>query len=401
MTPQCQQAVAEVGNGIGASLRGVDCLANDMAQSAFGRLFGPEGSLSLPLTILLTLFIAFFAFALITGRSRIGIHSLVPRMVTLGLVLTLATSWIAYQNVVWNIAIGAPDEIASLLTGVKGSATHTFGDKIDVIFAAIQDATSQGGMQGDGGEGGAQQISTFSPPGLLWMGATLFLLGTVGVLVTARIALAVLMALGPIFIVLALFTGTRGLFAGWLRGLVMLAITPLFAVLAGTLMLEMAIPIMSSLSPTLGQIDPRAAMAFLMVGAVHVALMVLVLKTAGTMVGNWSVFGLISPRGDKGADSRPLPSPAPAQARTVQASGATGTPRHIAISGVTAGAPANDGSGFGGSGSAGRDTRIVSAAQATSTGATSSSPSRARGVGSRFRTASGAARLARSSEKMK
>jgi type IV secretion system protein VirB6 len=33
----------------------------------------------------------------------------------------------------------------------------------------------------------------------------------------ARIALAAVMALGPVFIVLALFRGTRGLFEGWLK----------------------------------------------------------------------------------------------------------------------------------------------------------------------------------------
>ncbi len=63
-----------------------------------------------------------------------------------------------------------------------------------------------------------------------------------GLLVTARIGLALLLALGPIFVVLALFDGTRGLFTGWLKGLVMLALAPLFAVLGGTIMLELAVP---------------------------------------------------------------------------------------------------------------------------------------------------------------
>ena len=44
-------------------------------------------------------------------------------MMTLGLVLTFATSWIAYQSVVWNLATGAPDQVASILTGSRGPAT--------------------------------------------------------------------------------------------------------------------------------------------------------------------------------------------------------------------------------------------------------------------------------------
>src|SRR5690606_34343064 len=136
-------------------------------------------------------------------------------------------------------------------------------------------ATSQQGAEG--------VASTFSPPGLLWLGGTLLLLGTVGVLATAKIALAVLLGLGPVFVVMALCRGTRGLFVGWLKGLVMLAIAPLFAVLGGSLMLELAVPVLRGLALTPGQIDARAAMAFFMIGAVHVALMVLVLKVAGTM----------------------------------------------------------------------------------------------------------------------
>ena len=32
-------------------------------------------------------------------------------MMTLGLVLTFTTSWVAYQGVVWNLAVGAPDQL--------------------------------------------------------------------------------------------------------------------------------------------------------------------------------------------------------------------------------------------------------------------------------------------------
>ena len=46
-------------------------------------------------------------------------------------------------------------------------------------------------------------------------------------------------------------------------------------------------PILAALVQTPGQIDPQAAMAFFLVGAVHMALMVMVLKVAGTMVAGW------------------------------------------------------------------------------------------------------------------
>ncbi|WP_239806500.1 type IV secretion system protein [Croceicoccus hydrothermalis] len=384
----CATELDNVGNGIAAALRGVDCLAADTTQAAFGRLFGAGGALVPALTILLTLFVALFAFGLLTGRSRIGIAALTPRMMTLGLVLTFATSWVAYQSVVWTLATGAPDQIASIITGSEGSATIAFADKIDIAFAVIGQIA---------GPEQQQDMSMFSPPGLLWLGATLLLLGTVGILVTTRIALAVLVAVGPVFVVMALFPGTRGLFAGWLKGLVLLAIAPLFAVLGGGMMLELAVPVLNALGQTPGQIDPRAAMGFFLIGAVHVALMMLALKTATAMVAGWDVFGLAA----KGTESRTqsavqsVAAP-PAPAVPAPPAPAVSTDRRIAQA-IAVPAPANDRFGSPAPAPQTRDIRIAAhAAHPGAQPAATAARSRAHGIGSRFRSAP-----ARSTEKLK
>ncbi|BBC71952.1 type VI secretion protein [Altererythrobacter sp. B11] len=390
----CDRALEGVGAGVAASLKAVDCAATATAQAAFGRLFGTEGALMPALTILLTIFIAFFGFLLITGRSRIGIATLTPRMVTLGLVVTFATSWAAYQSVFWNLAGGAPDYIASILMGSDGSATDIFAQKIDVVFAALINASGPEAMQ----QGAA---STFSPPGLLWMGGTLLLLGTVGLLAVCKIALAVLLALGPIFVVMALFAGTRGLFVGWLKGVVMLAITPLFAVLGGSLMLELTVPVLGAIAVVPGKIDPRAAMAFFMIGAVHAALMVMVLKVAGTMVAGWSVFGLAGSAADS-ADGRasaaprpPAPAIAPLAPRAEQprSGAAAAASRQIRVTASGMPMAAND---SGPVGSTRRETTILAGSGPAAPGAAGAGPARARGIGSRFRAAP-----ARSTEKFK
>lgn len=305
----CEALAANAPSGVAPALRAVDCLANEAAATAFSRLFGSAGSLTPALTILLTLYIAFFAISLLTGRSRVSVSALTPRMMTLGLVLTFATSWLAYQGVVWNLAVGAPDQIAGVLLGAKGSATQLFADRIDMIFAAIAEVASVSG----GGQGGALQNTasgSFTPGNLMWLGALLLMLGTVGVLVTARIALAVLLAIGPVFVVLGLFSGTRGLTAGWLRGVVMTAITPLFVVLGGGLMLELLVPVVNALREGEG-IDGRAAMALFMIAAIHIALMTMVLRVIGSMVAGWQVFGLAAPENRTGARTTPEVTPAP------------------------------------------------------------------------------------------
>src|SRR5690242_19065728 len=181
---QCAAFTADGPSGVADALGKVDCLASDATAVSFGRLFGAHGSFQTALTIILTLYVALLAFNLITGRSALRVSVLTPRMMTLGLVLTFATSWIAYQSVVWNLATGAPDEIASVLVGTKGSATALFAEQLDSLFAAITDAVSNIKPPAVPTPGFASSANILSIAGLI------LLLGTVGVLVVCRLALA-------------------------------------------------------------------------------------------------------------------------------------------------------------------------------------------------------------------
>jgi type IV secretion system protein VirB6 len=384
MSAVCDQAAQSMGTGVSAALTAVDCIASGVSEQAFNRLFGTEGQLAFALTLLLGLYVGFFGISLMLGRSNLNVRALLPRMMTLGLVLTFATSFVAFSTIFYNIFIGGPDQIAGILTGTRNeSATAVFAQKLDVVFLAIQQAS-----------GDAKDISAFSPPGMMWIGAMLLLLGTVGLLVTARIALALLLAVGPIFVVMALFDGTRGLFTGWLKGLTMMALAPLFAVLGGSIMLEMAVPVLAALVAVPGKIDQQAAMAFFLVGAVHMALMFLSLKVASTMVAGWQVFGLVPDK--ERARSEDAPRPAPAvqtlagapRGPVVAPLGAALTPRRADVVPVQAVVAAND---TGSEGGASRETRIVATGGGSGVGQAvpfnPAAASRTRGIGNRFRSA--------------
>jgi type IV secretion system protein VirB6 len=393
----CEQLTQAASGGVAPALRAVDCVAGEMTGAAFGRLFGAGGAMAPALIILLTLYIAFFAISLLTGRSSLGISALTPRMLTLGLVLTFATSWIAYQSVVWNLAVGGPDWIASMLMGAKGSATELFGNRIDIVFNVIAERAggstpvqAAAGAQAAAASGGQSGQGLFSPESVLWLGALLLLLGTVGVLLTARIALAVLMALGPVFVVMALFSGTRGLTAGWLRGVVLTALTPLFVVLAGSITLELLVPIVRTLTMDLNEIDGRAAMALFVVAAVHMALMVMVLKVAGTMVSGWQVFGLASGKAAIRDGAQPTTGmPAPFTYGAAAEPGLAGGSRRSALAAAIGAQPlevTRSGDGLARSGE-----RRAAITHVSGGGLAPIAPdgvSRARGIGSRFRSAS-------------
>jgi type IV secretion system protein VirB6 len=287
-------------SGIAEALRVVDCMSGEAASFAFSRLFGSSALLGQALTAALTLYIAWYAIGLLTGRTSLSVSSLTPRMMTMGVALTFATSWVAYQSVIWNLLVGAPDQIASLLIGTRGSATSLFADRLDTIFAVVAQAAAATEAAAAGGM--HQSSSLASGPDLLWLSALLLLLGTVGVLLVARIALAAMLALGPIFIICGLFEGSRGLFEGWLKAAVMFALTPLLAVLIGGGTIAMLSPMLDSLAAAGGQVPLRLTTTLFLAAAVYCALMAVCLKIAGTMVAGWRL-PFSSSRDRKAADA--------------------------------------------------------------------------------------------------
>jgi type IV secretion system protein VirB6 len=371
----CDALTNTAADGTLQAIRAVDCLANETAAMGFARLFGTQGSLLSALTILLTLFIAGFAVALLTGRTRIGVAVLTPHVFLMGAVLTFATSWVAYQSVIWNLAVAAPDELAGTLRGTGGSAVEVFADHLDQILATIAAAADAVNSAAAGAAQAAQ--GSFTPANLMWLAALLLMLGTVGVIVVCRIVLGVLLAVGPVFIVLALFPGTRGLFAGWLRAVALTAITPLFAVLGGSMSFELIVPVLRKLQGELG-IDGRAAISLFLVAAVHCALMVLTMKVGATLVGAWQPFGS---RSDRQSDRAPAPMattpiaplllPPPGGLRTIPAAVFARETES-----VSHGAPVLLG---------GSQVRVIESREYAHSPAIAAANGRARGIGSRFR----------------
>lgn len=307
---QCQSFGVEGPQGIADALQKVDCLATDATSVSFGRLFGAHGSFQSALTIILTLYIALLAFNLLTGRSALRISVLTPRMMTLGLVLTFATSWVAYQSVVWNLATGAPDEIASVLVGSKGSATVAFAQQLDGFFNAITNAATSAQPNPQTAAANPAAIaaasSVTSPTNILSIGALIMLLGTVGVLVVCRLALAALLIIGPVFIVLALFEGTRGLFEGWLKSVVTFALVPLLTVVMGSGALVAIAPMVAGLDQAGAEVPLRTAVSILVASIIYASLMLLVIKVAANLTRGWRMAktpGLVPAFGGQGFSS--------------------------------------------------------------------------------------------------
>lgn len=283
----CPALIAPGGQaGLATMLRGVDCMTGQATALGFSRLLGSHGALTGALTLLLTLYIAFLAIGLITGRASLSLSSLTPRMMALGMALTFATSWMAYSQTIWTLLSAGPDWLASQILGLRGSASLVLAGRLDAIFAALLDAAAQA----QAAQGDAKGIQ---PSDLLQLSAMILMLGSVGVMVTSRIVLAVLLALGPVFVVLSLFSGTRGLFEGWLKAAVGFALVPLFTVLVGAGAVGVLAPMLSAI----GQdgITLEEAAAVLMAAIIHAVLMVMAMRVTAMLTSGWRIGSMAQP----------------------------------------------------------------------------------------------------------
>jgi type IV secretion system protein VirB6 len=221
----------------------VDCNVQTLAHGGYAALFGPSAAFGGVLTAALVIYVALIGYRLMLGRSAMGVGDFALTAVKLGAVLALATQWATYQAVVYDTLFHGPEQIATaVLDGMQPQGSQFRGNVFVGLQRAFDDLSAGAGsyanhtpqigatQSGPAALAAAAAASTTPTTGqqlggllsadsfgaLLLVGtAAVLLISTLGVLLAAKIVLAVLLGIGPIFIALFLFDATRGLFEGF------------------------------------------------------------------------------------------------------------------------------------------------------------------------------------------
>jgi type IV secretion system protein VirB6 len=280
---------ADQGLGVAHALASVDCHVGTLVGSSYARLFGAGGAFGAVLTALLTLYVAFVAIGLMTGRTRLTLSGMTPRLVSIAMVLTFATSWPAYHAVVYGLLVSGPEQIASAIAGDSGNALG-FAARLDILLGRFADLAR---TMGDTAPGASKALGPLAGPqmaaALIWLSGMMILLASAGTLVLTRIVLALLLAIGPVFIVLGLFRQTRGLLEGWLRTSLLFGIAPTLTVLVGSAALSLLGPLIDAIAddPAGAVSDLRPVLELFMGSVVYVALVAMLGWTAASLVRGW------------------------------------------------------------------------------------------------------------------
>ncbi|NIJ18697.1 type IV secretion system protein VirB6 [Sphingomonas naasensis] len=211
----------------------VDCQAQSIGTAAYQTLAAPGSPLSLFLTGLLTLFIAFVGYRMLMGEVP-GVRDGVLALVKIGVVLALAVSWPVYRTLFYDTALHGPAELVAQVgapAGVPG-ADGGLVTRLELVDDALLELgrlelapTNNSGEVRvvDGREvvvpPPSREPQTIFGTSALGTARWVFLTATIACFASVRLLAGLLLALGPFFIAFLLFEGTRGLFEGWIRAL--------------------------------------------------------------------------------------------------------------------------------------------------------------------------------------
>ena len=308
-------------------LQAMDCHVGASVAQSYGALLGPGGGLRDALTAALVIYVAVLGYRFILGRSRLSMGDLVPRMLLIGAVLALTTSWATYQTLVYNVLTDGPDELAQMVAR-EPDASRSVAVRVDRVSKQLTDAANDWGKgplgivaaagpqssiaeaanaaREQAAAAGTAPVAASSPapaitggnpfssaPNYLSWSAMLLTLTAAGSIAIAKALLGLLLALGPAFALLALFASTRGLALGWARAALFLAFVPLLATLTSLAMLTMLEPMAARLASdaALGVYSLNVALAIFTAVLVMTGIALLAVRVATMMVSGW-VIGL-------------------------------------------------------------------------------------------------------------
>jgi type IV secretion system protein VirB6 len=180
--------------------------------------------------MLATVYVMVWGYLQLTGRIEEPITVALKRLLTLAVILGVCVHLWLYNSLIVDTFYDAPAQLAAAVIGTTDPVAT-----LDVIWnrgGAVADYLWNNGgvLSGDFGY--------YIAGAVVWVLIGLLCVYTMFLVALSSVALAVLLALGPLFIALLLFDTTRRFFEAWVAQLANYALISILTVLVAALLLQ-------------------------------------------------------------------------------------------------------------------------------------------------------------------
>lgn len=176
------------------------------------------------------IYVMMWGFLSLTGRIQEPIWEGVRRISVIGLILGVGLRLWSYNDVVANTFYTAPDQLAAAVIGAPSVVSVV--DQVWLDGTAIAEQLLKKGSILD------SDFAFYAAGFLVYLLVGLAVVVTAFMLALSKVALAILLALGPLFIVMLFFDATKRFFEAWVAQLANYALISILTLFTAALLLS-------------------------------------------------------------------------------------------------------------------------------------------------------------------
>lgn len=158
-----------------------------------------------------TIWLILYGYAVMRGAVQDSLHTFLSHAIKISLIAGVALSAGEYQGSIVGFVEGLQ---SALINAISGSAT--VGAAIDNMAAPFEALETH--LYGEGFTGMMPSFSIVLAAIIITIARIVVIVGTLGLFVTAKFLLCFVLAVGPIFIACAMFSGTQRFAESWVSG---------------------------------------------------------------------------------------------------------------------------------------------------------------------------------------
>jgi type IV secretion system protein VirB6 len=229
------------------TLTAVDHVIGHFVQTVYQQLVQQHSS---TLMLLCTLYILVLGYRFTMHTLSADLYTISRHFIVLAIVYGLIMHWSLYHLFIYNIFTNEPGQITQVIVNASGQLNpgETIAQALNHVYST--------GMETAGQLFDAHTIRLFICSIVVICFTFLCCLSALGLLIYAKLAMAIGLALGPLFLSFILWESTRGWFVSWLRKLFNFALLPIITVSILALMLSVMDLVLPDLNRQAAQGNP-------------------------------------------------------------------------------------------------------------------------------------------------